>query len=62
MIGKGKGRDTSVEFFQGKTVEITFEHADDYQLDGDHEGDTKYVNMTMLPGALTVRMNAPADA
>ena len=43
LIGKGKGKDTSVEFFQGKTVEITFEHADDYQIDGDHEGDTKYV-------------------
>lgn len=61
MIGKGRGKDTSVEYFQGKTVEITFEHPDDYQLDGDHEGDSKQVRMTMLPGALTVRMNAPSN-
>lgn len=60
MIGKGKGKDTSVEYFQGKEVEITLEHADDYQLDGDHEGDSRHVRMTMRPGALTVRMNAPA--
>ncbi|MET4592013.1 diacylglycerol kinase family protein [Arthrobacter sp. 754] len=58
MIGKGKGPDTSVEYFQGKSVEITLEHNDDYQLDGDHEGDGKHVVMTMDPEALTIRMAA----
>ncbi|MCU1567380.1 MAG: diacylglycerol kinase, partial [Pseudarthrobacter sp.] len=56
MIGKGRGKDTAVEYFQGKTVEITLEHNDDYQLDGDHEGQGKHVLMTMDPAALTLRM------
>ncbi|WP_461188301.1 diacylglycerol/lipid kinase family protein [Arthrobacter sp. Z4-13] len=56
MIGKGRGKDTAVEYFQGKTVEITLEHKDDYQLDGDHEGEGRHVLMTMDPGALTIRM------
>ncbi len=56
MIGKGRGKDTAVEYYQGKTVEIILEHKDDYQLDGDHEGKGKHVLMTMDPGALTIRM------
>jgi diacylglycerol kinase family enzyme len=56
MIGKGRGKDTAVEYFQGKTVEITLEHNDDYQLDGDHEGQGKHVLMSLDPGALTIRM------
>ncbi|TLM73804.1 diacylglycerol kinase family protein [Pseudarthrobacter sp. NamB4] len=56
MIGKGRGKDTAVEFFQGKTVEIILEHKDDYQLDGDHEGQGKHVLMTLDPSALTLRM------
>jgi diacylglycerol kinase (ATP) len=57
IIGKGKNRDTTaVEYFQGKTVEITLEHNDDYQLDGDHEGEGKHVLMTLEPSALTIRM------
>ncbi len=56
MIGKGRGKDTAVEYYQGKTVEITLEHKDDYQLDGDHEGQGKHILMTMDPGALTIRM------
>ncbi|MDQ0799236.1 diacylglycerol kinase family protein [Arthrobacter sp. SLBN-112] len=56
IIGKGRNRDTAVEYFQGKTVEITLEHKDDYQLDGDHEGEGKHVLMSIEPGALTLRM------
>jgi len=56
MIGKGRGKDTAVEYFQGKTVEITLEHNDDYQLDGDHEGQGRHVLMSLDPGALTIRM------
>ena len=56
MIGKGRSKDTAVEYFQGKTVEITLEHNDDYQLDGDHEGQGKHVVMTKDPSALTLRM------
>lgn len=56
MIGKGRGKDTAVEYYQGKTVEITLEHNDDYQLDGDHEGQGKHVLMTMDPSALTIRL------
>ncbi|MEE2523650.1 diacylglycerol kinase family protein [Pseudarthrobacter sp. J75] len=60
MIGKGRGKDSSVEYYQGKTVEVRLEHAEDYQLDGDHEGDNKHVTMTLEPAALAVRMAAPA--
>ncbi|MET3720138.1 MULTISPECIES: diacylglycerol kinase family protein [unclassified Arthrobacter] len=60
IIGRGRGRgrnkDTAVEYFQGKSVEIRLEHNDDYQIDGDHEGDAKQVVMTIDPGALTVRL------
>jgi diacylglycerol kinase family enzyme len=57
IIGKGKNGDTTaVEYFQGKVVEITLEHNDDYQLDGDHEGEGKHVLMTLEPSALTLRM------
>jgi diacylglycerol kinase (ATP) len=56
MIGRGKGRDTSVEYFQGKSVEVTLDHNEDYQLDGDHEGEGKHVLMTIEPDALTIRM------
>jgi YegS/Rv2252/BmrU family lipid kinase len=58
MIGKGRGKVTSVEYFQGKSVEISLEHNEDYQLDGDHEGEGKHVLMTIEPDALTVRMAA----
>ena len=56
MIGKGRSKDTAVEYLQGKPLEITLEHNDDYQLDGDHEGQGKHVVMTMDPSALTLRM------
>ena len=56
MIGKGRSKDTAAEYFQGKTVEITLEHNDDYQLDGDHEGEGKHVLMTVDPAAITLRM------
>jgi diacylglycerol kinase (ATP) len=56
MIGKGRGKDTAVEYYQGKTVEIILEHNDDYQLDGDHEGQGKHVLMSLDPGALTLRL------
>ncbi len=60
VIGKGRGKDTSVEYYQGKTVEVRLEHAEDYQLDGDHEGEHKHVTMTLEPAALAVRMAAPS--
>ncbi|KNH23012.1 diacylglycerol kinase [Arthrobacter sp. ZBG10] len=56
IIGKGKTKDTAVEYFQGKSVEILLESDEDYQLDGDHEGEGKHVLMTVDPGALTIRM------
>lgn len=56
IIGRGRNKDTAVEYFQGKSVEITLEHNDDYQLDGDHEGEGKHVLMTVDPAAITLRM------
>lgn len=56
IIGKGRNKDTAVEYFQGKAVEVTLEHDDDYQLDGDHEGQGRHVRMTLEPSAITLRM------
>ncbi|OFI36944.1 diacylglycerol kinase [Arthrobacter sp. SW1] len=56
VIGKGRSKDTSVEYFQGKTMEVSLEHADDFQLDGDHEGKGSTLTVSVDPGALLVRV------
>jgi diacylglycerol kinase (ATP) len=56
MFGNGKSKAASVEYFQGKSVEITLDHNEHYQLDGDHEGEGRHVLMTIEPDALTIRM------
>lgn len=56
IIGKGRTKDTAVEYFQGASVEILLEDEQDYQLDGDHSGQTKKVQMSVSPGALTIQM------
>ena len=55
VIGKGRSKDTSVEYFQGKSMEVTLEHGDDFQLDGDHEGNATTFSASVDPGALLVR-------
>jgi diacylglycerol kinase (ATP) len=55
VIGKGRSKDTSVEYFQGKSMEVTLDHEDDFQLDGDHEGTATTFTASVDPGALLVR-------
>ena len=38
MFGRNKKETESVEYFQGKSAEITLEHEQEFQLDGDHLG------------------------
>ncbi|MGW9413904.1 diacylglycerol/lipid kinase family protein [Arthrobacter cupressi] len=56
VIGKGRSKDTSVEYFRGTSVEVSLEHEDDFQLDGDHEGKVSTLTARVDPGALLVRV------
>lgn len=62
MIVKGRGKDTSVEYYQGTKVEVRLEHGEDYQLDGEYEGNSKHVTMTLEPAAVAIRMTSPDAA
>lgn len=55
MLGKGRSKDPAVEYFQGKSAEITMALPQDFQLDGDHCGEGSRLTVTMDPGALMVR-------
>lgn len=56
IFGRNKRRNTSVEYFQGKSAEITLEHEQEFQLDGDHVGTGKHLAVTLEPAALKIRM------
>ncbi|WP_115788935.1 diacylglycerol/lipid kinase family protein [Arthrobacter silvisoli] len=56
MIGRGRSKDPAVEYFRGTSVDVTLEHADDFQLDGDHEGKGSRLSVRVDPGALLVRV------
>ncbi len=55
---KNKNETESVDYFQGKTAEITLEREQEFQLDGDHLGTGKHLAVTLEPDALRVRMAA----
>lgn len=56
IFGRNKRRNTSVEYFQGRSAEITLEHEQEFQLDGDHVGTGKHLTVTLEPAALKIRM------
>jgi diacylglycerol kinase (ATP) len=58
IFGRNKNETESVDYFQGKTAEITLEHEQEFQLDGDHLGTGKHLTVTVEPDALKVRMAA----
>ena len=58
IFGKNKKETESVEYFQGKSAEITLEHEQEFQLDGDHLGSGTHLAVTMEPDALKIRMAA----
>ena len=59
IFGRNKRRNTSVEYFQGTAAEITLEHEQEFQLDGDHVGTGKHLAVTLEPAALKIRMMNP---
>jgi diacylglycerol kinase (ATP) len=58
IFGRNKNETESVDYFQGKTAEITLEREQEFQLDGDHLGTGKHLAVTVEPDALKVRMAA----
>lgn len=59
MFGRKKGKSKAVEYFAGKTAEISLEHEQEFQLDGDHIGKAKHLKVAVEHEALTIRMTLP---
>ena len=59
IFGRNKNETESVEYFQGKTAEITLDHEQEFQLDGDHVGTGKHLAISIEPNALKILMTAP---
>jgi diacylglycerol kinase family enzyme len=62
VFGKNKNETESVDYFQGKSAEITLDHEQEFQLDGDHLGTGKHLSVRVEPDALKIRMTAAAGA
>ncbi|MCX6498337.1 MAG: diacylglycerol kinase family protein [Arthrobacter sp.] len=63
MFGRKKGqngKNKSVEYFTGKTAEISLDHEQEFQLDGDHLGKAKHLRVAVEHEALTIRMTKSA--
>jgi diacylglycerol kinase (ATP) len=58
VFGRKRSRNASVEYFTGKSAEITLDQAQEFQLDGDHLGQATHLLVTVEHEALTVRMAA----
>jgi diacylglycerol kinase (ATP) len=58
IFGRNKSETESVEYFQGKSAEITLEQEQEFQLDGDHLGTGTHLAVTVDPDALRIRMAA----
>jgi len=43
----------------GKTVKITVDHSDRYQMDGDPAGECRSLEAEVQPGVLTLRVPRP---
>jgi diacylglycerol kinase family enzyme len=56
IFGRNKDETESIEYFQGKSAEITLEHEQEFQVDGDHVGAGTHLTVTVEPGALKIRM------
>ncbi|MET4059905.1 diacylglycerol kinase (ATP) [Arthrobacter sp. UYP6] len=56
LLRRGKGKGTSVEYFQCKEAEIFTETPQDFEVDGDHLGKVSHVAFRVDPSALRVRM------
>lgn len=56
IFGRNKRANTSVEYFRGKSAEITLDHEQEFQLDGDHVGTGKHLAVKVEAAALKIRM------
>ena len=56
MFGRKNSKNKAVEYFAGKTAEISLDHEQEFQLDGDHIGKAKHLRVAVEHGALTIRM------
>jgi diacylglycerol kinase (ATP) len=51
----------SVDYFSGRSAEITLDRDQDFQLDGDHLGKARHLRVTVDHQALAIRMTAPPN-
>lgn len=58
VFGRKNDKNDAVEYFQGKSAEISLDHEQEFQLDGDHVGRAKHLRVTVDAGALTIRKTA----
>ena len=56
IFGRNKRETESVEYFQGKSAEITLEHEQEFQLDGDHLGTGTHLAVAVERDALKILM------
>ncbi|MDN3936242.1 diacylglycerol kinase family protein [Arthrobacter sp. YD4] len=62
MFGRKNNKNKAVEYFVGKTAEISLEQEQEFQLDGDHIGKAKHLSVAVEHEALTIRMTKAAQA
>jgi len=55
LFSRGRSKDPSVEYFHGRTAEISLATPQAFQLDGDPLGEASHLTLTVDAGALLVR-------
>jgi diacylglycerol kinase (ATP) len=60
VLTRRRRRDPQLVHMTGKTVKITVDHTDRYQMDGDPAGECRSLEAEVQPGALTLRVPRPA--
>lgn len=58
IFGRNKSETESVEYFQGTSAEITLEHEQEFQLDGDHLGTGTHLAVAVERDALKILMTS----
>jgi diacylglycerol kinase (ATP) len=60
VFGRKNGENKPVEYFTGTSAEISLDHEQEFQLDGDHLGKAKHLRVAVEHEALTIRMTKSA--
>ncbi|MGO4385443.1 diacylglycerol/lipid kinase family protein [Specibacter sp. RAF43] len=58
LFGRKNDMNSSVEYFSGKSAEITLDRDQEFQLDGDHLAAARHLRVTVEKRSLTVRTTA----